>query len=73
MFEHLRNLTKSEKTNKLYYVSTNLTLDAGLETMIFEIKNGKVDWAGVFTKHYSEVEYAVAGHYEIVNNIDKHI
>lgn len=72
-FEHLKDFVKSEKTNKLYYVSTNFTFDAGLETMIFEVDNGEIDWEGVFVKRYPNGERAIAEHYKILKNIDNYI
>lgn len=72
MFEHLMN--DVEYNGKNYYVSTNDTIDAGLETMIFAVDEvGRVDWSGLYAEHYATEEAAAARHKYICENIHEFI
>ncbi len=57
-----------------YMVSTTYTLDAGLETMVFESHNQKVtNWFDVYVNHYNTVDEAVKGHEDTVKNLEKYL
>ena len=73
---HYRSIVN--EGDKVYYVSTNNTIDHGPETMIFEIKNVDkedecIDWSGLFTKRYKNMAEAKKSHYEIIEDINKYI
>lgn len=72
MFEHLMN--DVEYDGKNYYVSTNDTPDAGLETMIFAVdENGQIDWHDLYVEHYATEEAATEKHKYICENIHEFI
>lgn len=66
-----------EVNGKEYMVSTTDTFDMGLETMVFESRNGKVTkWFGLYVNHYDTIDEAIKGHEEVINfleNLEKYI
>ena len=68
---HYRDFKKIE--NKKYYISTNDTLDAGPETMIFEMDGDDIDWTGIYTRRYKNMEIAAEWHKKIISNLEKYI
>ena len=66
-----------EVNGKEYMVSTTDTFDMGLETMVFESRNGKVTkWFGLYVNNYDTIDEAIKGHEEVVNsleNLEKYI
>ena len=63
-----------EVNGKEYMVSTTDTFDAGLETMVFESRNGKViNWFDLYVNHYNTVEEATKGHYDVVENLKNYL
>lgn len=72
MFKHLMNDVKYGDKN--YYVSTNDTADAGLETMIFAVdENGLIDWGGLYAEHYATEKAAAEKHKYICENIHEFV
>lgn len=69
--EHLRNevMVGSRK----FYVSTNDTFYSGLETMVFEVKNGQVDWTYLHAKLHRTEEEAIVHHEEVCSNVLNYI
>ena len=63
-----------EVSGKEYMVSTTDTFDMGLETMVFESRNGKVTkWFDLYVNHYDTIDEAIKGHEEVVENLEKYI
>lgn len=57
-----------------YMVSTTDTIDAGLETMVFESRNQKVtNWFDVYVNHYDTVDEAIKGHEDTVENLERYL
>lgn len=73
-FKQLTEVVKHE--GKYYYISTNDTLDKGLETMIFDCKDEwgiNVDWTGIYVENYSEPKLAIERHKYICEHVAEFI
>ena len=63
-----------EVNGKEYMVSTTDTIDAGLETMVFESHNQKItSWFDLYVNHYDTVDEAIKGHEDVVENLEKYL
>ncbi len=63
-----------EIDGRKYYMDTTDTLDCGLETMVFDIReDGSIDWSGLYTEHYKTIDEAKEGHERIKNNLIEYI
>lgn len=72
---HRRGLVQTSD-GKYYIVDTNDTYDVGMETMVFRGRENSIyveSWADLYKRQYEDVESAIRGHDEIVNNLEKYL
>ena len=55
--------------SRKFYVSTNNTFDRGLETMVFEIKNGQIDWTDLHAKLHKTEKGAISHHKNVCDYV----